>query len=132
MKMSMSSIFFCQDLVFIVACNILVVVYFHVISIERSPFIFVGWSVAVMMRMRIDHYYLGDMLPFVIVISILSFESMSTSKLVLCLAFFAFMNARTFEFTQLAFLGFLVLISTQYESTTFYFPLLFRVAYDVL
>jgi hypothetical protein len=62
----------------------------------------------------------------------LSFESMSTSKLVLCLAFFAFMNARTFEFTQLAFLGFLVLISTQYESTTFYFPLLFRVAYDVL
>jgi hypothetical protein len=42
------------------------------------------------------------------------------------------MSVRTFEFSQLAFMGFLDLTSTQFESLIFCFPLLFQIAFGVL
>lgn len=65
-QQSLWDLVFCRHvpIFFIMACNTLEVVYFLVISIQRPPFIFVGWSVAVMMKLKIVHYYLKDTLPF--------------------------------------------------------------------
>jgi hypothetical protein len=85
-----------------VACDILVVMYFFVISIQRPPFIFACWFIVMIMRMRISHYYLKYTLSFCDCCLHIVFWVFWS------LTFFIFMSVRTFDFSQLACMGFLI------------------------
>jgi hypothetical protein len=63
---------------FIVACDILVIMYFLVISIQRPLFIFACWFIVMMMRMNINHYYLKNTFPFCDCCFHIVFESMTS------------------------------------------------------